>query len=54
MPDQPGDALAVTYQPPKLTVIGTVQELTQSCDKSFGSSDGFTFDGQAVVCAASA
>jgi hypothetical protein len=37
---------------PELTVHGSVEEITQGrkCDKTLGSSDGFTFQGQAVVC----
>jgi hypothetical protein len=38
------------YQAPVLRVLGSVAELTQGCDKHFGSSDGFTFQGQAIVC----
>lgn len=40
-----------TYVAPQLTVHGTVQQITAGCDKTLGSSDGFTFMGQAVVCA---
>lgn len=39
------------YEPPALHVIGSVAELTLSCDKRYGSSDGFTFQGNAIVCA---
>jgi hypothetical protein len=38
------------YEPPRLTVIGTVHELTQGCDKKFGHADGFTFIGIPIVC----
>jgi hypothetical protein len=38
------------YEPPALRVLGSVQELTQGCDKQYGSSDGFTFNGQSIVC----
>ena len=41
---------AVAYEPPALRVLGSVQQLTQYCDKQYGSSDGFTFQGQAIVC----
>ncbi|MGH2716764.1 MAG: lasso RiPP family leader peptide-containing protein [Thermoleophilaceae bacterium] len=41
------------YEPPQLTLIGTVHELTQGCDKRLGQSDGNTFIGQAIVCNAS-
>ena len=39
-----------SYEPPALRVLGSVQELTQGCDKTLGDSDGFTFNGQAIVC----
>jgi hypothetical protein len=42
---------SVEYESPALTVIGTVYELTLGCDKTFGSSDGFTFHGVSIVCA---
>ena len=38
---------------PVLLVLGTVSELTQGCDKTLGSSDGFTFQGAAIVCKSS-
>jgi hypothetical protein len=38
------------YIAPKLTVHGAVEEITKGCNKTFGSSDGFTFQGQAIVC----
>jgi hypothetical protein len=38
------------YEAPLLTVLGSVAELTQGCDKNLGSSDGFTFQGNAIVC----
>jgi hypothetical protein len=38
------------YEPPALRVLGSVQELTQGCDKTLGDSDGYTFNGQAIVC----
>jgi hypothetical protein len=38
------------YEPPTITVIGSVHELTQGCDKRMGSSDGFTFMGTNIVC----
>jgi hypothetical protein len=41
----------VAYEPPALRVLGSVQTLTQGCDKKLGSADGFTFVGQAIVCA---
>jgi hypothetical protein len=42
------------YEPPRLTVMGAVHELTQGCDKKFGSSDGYTFMGPTIVCNRSA
>jgi hypothetical protein len=41
------------YSAPKLTVHGTVAEITLGCDKKLGSSDGFTFSGQAITCSGS-
>jgi hypothetical protein len=38
------------YEPPTITVIGSVHELTQGCDKHMGSSDGFTYMGNNIVC----
>jgi hypothetical protein len=38
------------YEPPSITVIGTVQELTLCINKDFGSSDGFKFQGQGITC----
>jgi hypothetical protein len=38
------------YQPPQLTVHGTVEEITLGCDKKLGSSDSYTFGGQDIVC----
>jgi hypothetical protein len=39
------------YEPPAVTVIGTLHELTLGCDKHLGGTDGFTFMGQAISCA---
>ena len=39
-----------TYESPALVELGTLQELTLGCDKKLGSSDGFTFMGQAITC----
>ena len=39
------------YVTPKLTVHGTVAEITEGCNKTSGTSDGFTYNGQAIVCA---
>jgi len=32
---------------------GTFEAATQGCDKTWGASDGFTFQGQAIVCTGS-
>jgi hypothetical protein len=39
------------YSAPRITELGRLDELTLGCDKRFGSSDGFTFMGQSIVCA---
>jgi hypothetical protein len=39
-----------TYVTPELTVHGTLEEITLACDKSYGSSDGYTFNGLAYAC----
>jgi hypothetical protein len=46
-------ASTVAYEAPALVDLGAFQELTLGCDKKLGSSDGFTFQGQAIVCASS-
>jgi hypothetical protein len=38
---------------PEVRRFGTFEAATQGCDKTLGTSDGFTFQGQAIVCAAS-
>lgn len=38
------------YEAPRMELLGTVQELTAACDKTFGSSDSYTFMGQSIVC----
>ena len=38
------------YEPPELTQLGGLHELTLGCDKTLGSTDGFTFMGQQIVC----
>jgi hypothetical protein len=38
------------YESPALRVLGTVEEMTQYCDKRLNGSDGFTFMGQPIVC----
>jgi hypothetical protein len=49
MVEQPGGAESA-YEAPELAELGTLHELTLVCDKRLGSSDGFTFMGQAIVC----
>jgi hypothetical protein len=44
------DAHKRPYTVPQLTVHGTLEELTQYCDKRLGFKDGFTFEGAQVVC----
>jgi hypothetical protein len=39
------------YEPPALSVIGSAAELTLGCDKTWGKSDGFTFQGTTITCA---
>jgi hypothetical protein len=38
------------YEPPRLTSLGSVADLTLTCDKKLGQTDGFTFVGQAITC----
>jgi hypothetical protein len=38
-----------TYEPPKVTVLGSVHGLTQGGDKKYGHSDGFTFMGVSIT-----
>jgi hypothetical protein len=45
-----GTVSTAAYEAPALVEIGALQELTLGCDKTYGSSDGFTFMGQAIVC----
>jgi len=42
-----------SYEPPRLTVLGTVHGLTLAQDKKYGGSDGFTFMGQQITNASS-
>jgi hypothetical protein len=39
--------MALPYERPVVTDLGTLKELTQQ-DKDFGSDDGFTFQGQII------
>jgi hypothetical protein len=45
------DSGFAAYEAPELAELGTLYELTLGCNKDYGSSDGFTFQGQAIVCA---
>ncbi len=38
---------------PDVRNFGTFEAVTNGCDKTLGSSDGFTFQGQAVICTGS-
>jgi hypothetical protein len=40
----------VGYEAPALHVLGSVAELTQTCDKRLGGSDLFIFRGTRLVC----
>jgi hypothetical protein len=44
MVDTPRKSTAA-YEAPALVELGALQELTLGCDKTLGSSDGFTFHG---------
>ncbi len=37
------------YEPPCLTLLGSVHALTQQQDKKLGVSDGFTFMGSSIT-----
>jgi hypothetical protein len=41
--------LGTPYEAPKLTVLGSVEGLTEQQDKKFGASDGFTFMGISIT-----
>lgn len=39
------------YEAPQVSVLGTVGDFTaDGCDKTLGSSDGYTFMGSAIIC----
>lgn len=50
------EPITPSYEAPRVTLIGSVHELTQGdfCNKTLGSADGFHFEGQAIVCKSSA
>jgi hypothetical protein len=35
---------------PAVQSFGTFEAATRACDKTLGSTDGFTFQGQPIVC----
>jgi hypothetical protein len=37
------------YEAPALTLLGSVHVLTQTQDKKYGTSDGFTFMGNGIT-----
>jgi hypothetical protein len=37
------------YQPPSLTLLGSVHALTQDQNKGYGGSDGYLFLGQPIM-----
>lgn len=37
------------YEPPRLQVLGSVHVLTQTTNKTYGPTDGFTFQGAPIV-----
>lgn len=37
------------YEPPRLEVIGAVEALTETIDKKYGASDGYTLLGIAIT-----
>lgn len=39
-----------SWATPTVRRFGTFETATQGCDKTFGSSDGFTFQGSAITC----
>jgi hypothetical protein len=43
---------SMQWHAPELVRLGGFRDLTQQtgCNKTFGTTDGFTFEGQAIVC----
>ncbi|HZR00859.1 MAG TPA: hypothetical protein VFC93_18810 [Chloroflexota bacterium] len=39
-----------TWTAPTLVTYGSVVEITLGCNKDFGSSDGFLFQGNPIAC----
>jgi hypothetical protein len=42
---------SVSYVPPAVTELGSLHAMTLWCDKRYGRSDGFTFQGSSITCA---
>jgi hypothetical protein len=40
---------SVSYEPPSIRVLGSVHALTQTQNKNFGPTDGFTFQGSPIA-----
>jgi hypothetical protein len=38
-----------TYEPPRLEVLGAVEALTETIDKKFGPTDGYTLMGIGIT-----
>jgi hypothetical protein len=39
----------IVYEAPKLEVLGSIYELTELQDKTFGPTDGYTFQGTPIA-----
>jgi hypothetical protein len=38
------------YEAPAVTVLGKIEVLTLGCDKKYGPTDGYTFQGSGISC----
>ncbi|MGH7665414.1 MAG: hypothetical protein ACRENI_14170 [Gemmatimonadaceae bacterium] len=45
------DRNAKSWTVPSIRRYGTFEAATQGCNKDYGTTDGFTFQGLAIVCA---
>ena len=45
---QEGDVASRPYEPPRLSVLGSVHALTQGSNKEYSGADGITFQQQPV------
>ena len=45
----PTQTPAITYEAPRLVELGKLHELTLGTDKSWGASDGLTFQGTPIA-----